>query len=314
MNNHVNLGISAQYQLRVYRADQSLKCTAPWSHNIVTAAGLDYFLLGETHYPVAVAGSGATDPTLNDTKLASYLGKSGSTKAMKSTVNTETSPYSVTKILTFRFDPGSFGENANIAEVGIALDSNATATTPIISRSLIRDETGKKTVISVLKDEFVEVDWALTLSLKESSGTFKMTIDGSEKEFGYTIKPARMSQAQTNYGWGIAETITPLPPISINTQNGFTRAHASQTLGPVTDTVSEAVSSPCSEAHSQPYTSGSFSRGYTIVFGLDSANFSIGAFTLLLNAFAVQMRIDPMIEKTASKTFSLTYGVSLANV
>ena len=170
-------------------------------------------------------------------------------------------------------------------------------------------------MISVLKDEYVEVDWALTLSLKESSGTFKMTIDGSEKEFSYTIKPARMSQGQEDYGWGIAETYSPLPPISINTQNGFTRAHASQTLGPVTDTVSGDVnSSACSEAHSQPYTGGSFSRDYTIVFGLDSANFSIGAFTLLFNAFAVQMRIDPMIEKTASKTFSLTYGVSLANV
>ena len=314
MDNHFYAGIHARYRVHTRRADGSIKQSTPWFDNLITATGLDYFLMGDTRFPVAVAGSGTAEPTLADTKLTGYLGKSGSPKAVKSTVNTDTSPYSVTKSLTFRFDPGSFGDNANIAEVGIALGSDATATTPIISRALVTDETGKKTVISVLKDESVDIEWAVTLSLKESSGTFKMTIDGSEKEFRYTIKPANMSQSEPGYGWGMAGSSPGLTSILVNTQNGNTCAHATQELGPITQTVNGAAkSSACSKAWSEPYTSGSFFRDYTLTFDLDAANFSIGAFTILLNAFAVQMRIDPVVEKTATKTFAWTFRASLTN-
>lgn len=312
----MNIGISGKYKLVVRNADLSLKQETQWFDNIVTAVGLNALLSGTDQSIQSlsgVAGSGNSSPSISDTSLVSYLGPCSSVQSVTVSRNTTTAPYSVTKTITFRSAQG--GVVGNVAEVGVALGSGANSSSPLISRSLVTDSQGVQTTVPVQASEYLDIVWSFTLYMGQASGSFNMTIDGAVTAFNYSILPANMTSESPNGGW--IQNATNSTQLFANVfpyaAAGGTRAFNSATLGGTTGkpTGTESTGSPA--LSSAAYTPGSFSRSHTLTFGLNDANFNIGAFLFGLTACAAQMSITPSVAKTSTKEFSISFNISVAN-
>lgn len=312
----MNIGASGKYKLVVRNEDMSIKHETDWFDNIITATGLDALMSGANtvvNYLGAVAGSGNTAPALTNTSLVSYLGACPNYQQITSSSNTVSSPYSVTKTITFRSNQG--GVVGNVAEVGVALGQTVGSSSTLISRSLVVDSNGNPTTVAVQSNEYLDVIWSFSLYFAQSSGSFNMNIDGANSSFSYNIIPSNINTTGKNGGWvqnstSQAESFANIFPVA---SNDAILAYNSQTLGAITSKPTGTASTGIPSVTSAAYATGSYNRSHTIKFGLNDANFNIGSFMFSLNLLCVQMSINPSVVKTNTKEFSITLNLSVAN-
>lgn len=150
MNVNIGLAVGALFKLNVHKGDGVPTKDTGWFHNLVLDTGLKYLSVGDaiTHCYV---GSGNSEPTINQTGLDVHL--AGTNIVMR---NIETGrelgaakPYYWMR-RTYRFNEGV--AKGVLAEVGTgwALGS-------LFNRTLIKDDLGNPTTITILEDEFLDV-------------------------------------------------------------------------------------------------------------------------------------------------------------
>jgi len=139
MNSHV--GFAGRFRLIVKRRGKVIEQT-PWFANLVTDDGLDYagerFIFPNSRCTV---GSGTTTPAVTDTTLENFVAAQQSASQVSKTRDSSTRWMWVSRITNHQFAIGAVV--GTIAEVGIGLDD------PLFSRSLIKDEAGNPTTLTL---------------------------------------------------------------------------------------------------------------------------------------------------------------------
>lgn len=299
------IGLSGHYVVGVIRSTGEYESLAEFP-NLITDAGLNAMVSSTTATLTQYcrAGSGATAPANGQTTLVSPLGSSSAAGTNVITTSGGSPAWFQTMTRVYTFSVGAVV--GNVAELGIF---NTTSGGVMFSRALVKDGAGDPTTISVAADEQLVVTYALRIypPADDITGTISATINGSPSDIDYVIRAANVDNANTIWDarqgplLGIAE--------SLNT------VRETDVLGLITSgpagagTGANSISSP-------PYVSGSFYRDVSVVYNVNTANFTTGIGSL---AFApgiasaspcFQMSFDPKIPKDNLETLTITYRIS----
>lgn len=317
-----NVGVASRYRLTAVKPDGTQRSLTGWFKNIVTSNGLDCYLDDATQFaPFSCrVGTGNSTPSLSDTNLQLPVGgATGSWNGSATTFgrfNSTVPPYWKANRATFRF-PAGVAHGRNLSEVGMIIGG------VFFSRALIRDAAGNPSSVSLLVDEFLDVEWELFEIFPPSSGTFFQFIDGVETEFSYTCTPWRIGAL--NYMWGtVSGTIDgSFMPGSLSAMLGTNQSRAFQAgsappaVGASNHSAGAIGSATDASAPNGPYVSGTHRRVYRLTFGLNSANNpnGIGGVTVDGGFRAPQwyIALSPPVMKTGTKVYYIDFEVSVAN-
>lgn len=319
MNSNINVSLKGRY-LAIVR-DSSLREVrrSEWSDNVVTNLGVQMLLGGAGSGGSSVfnvqcsCGSGNSTPSVTDTQIQSFVAGSTNSLAISTTKNSTVHPYYVMHTITWRFNQGQ--ATGNIAELCVVSGtSTPTASSPVFSRALVRDAAGNPTVISVQPDEFLEVKYELYLYVpQEVTGTFSQIIDGVSTSFDYTMMTSGMlngGNPGSNSGW--PSITAPEIPRIFGYSNGGAVYSTGASLGPVTSDPTGTSFGVTGSTSATGNYSGKY-RDITFNCGLDSANTTFSVYRLPFTLGAVKMQISPPITKMNTKTYSITFRVTLDN-
>jgi hypothetical protein len=246
-------------------------------------------------------GSGSTPPANTDTALVTFVASTGSVHSSSSGTALSSPYYGYTR-KTFRFFAGT--ATGNLTEVGIGWQSG---TGGLFSRSLIKDELGDPTTITVLSDEVLDVTYELRSYADEAdSASFEVTISG-DAPVTYDVFTRTMRVTDWWY-WAPLDGAVSY------------RHWTSHTMGGHTGTVGAITASP-NGTHGTVYTVNSavygnndLYRDFEMVWELDYGNISGGirsiSFPSTIGTW--QAEFDTPIPKTALKVLRITVRVSWA--
>jgi hypothetical protein len=281
--------------------------------NLITNGGLDQLgnsAQGQGPWATCAVGSGNTTPAITDTQLQTLVASTTSVFSNNGQGTTQsTSPYFGTGIQTWQFPVGAAA--GNLSEVGVG----NTATT-LFSRALILDSGGSPTTITVLSTEALNVTYTLNQYAPTADTTGSITLNGSS--YTYTIRAANVTAGV----WGGGPSgFTGMILDSAQTFNGA--------IGAVTGQPGVVTGSPqtggVTTLTTASYTTGSYLRGATMFFDINTSNLGgggIGAFLMtwgngrgsggsgLDNRGQYQMGFSPQIPK--NNTLALTLVVQVA--
>ena len=328
MSHDLNIGtlefkVKNRYRLTRVNASEEIVEQSGWSNNLMTNHGFDS-LLGGSHGFVGVScvvGAGNTTPSESDEYLDSYLyGTSNMTATVNPTYNTTVSPRYVKYAFKWRFNPQ--GSSYTVSEVGVGFSpggspAGTTSTQRIGSRSLVVDSGGSPTSVSVLSDEYLDVEWELYYYVPEDAGgTVSVTVDGTPVSTTWTVRGALMSGST----WppvvaGVAMYLRPLT-FSIS-DTAATRLFETTTLGAYSAIPSGSAGNVGSNVWSpSSYTAGSKTRNWELTLNLAVGNFSGGVGSCQISPYIrhFQMRFSPALAKTAARVGKLNFTLSMSNV
>lgn len=172
MQLNAHSAVHAKFKLVVRSAqnDQITKQT-DWFNNLVLDAGLARMSSG-TWIDRCCVGTGNSTPVVSQTALDKFLASTTTKQSTSKSIQTTTSPYYHSVIITWRFGEGAAA--GNISEVGLGWGN-----TTLWNRALIKDANGNATTITVLSDEYLDVVSEIRHYPSMSySGSFKL-LDGS---------------------------------------------------------------------------------------------------------------------------------------
>lgn len=285
--------------------------------NLVTDYGLESFGEGVTsagagsryyHARFLHVGTGNTPPSNGDTSLGSWVASQINDDYLGTTGCTTVAPIYGWARFKARFNPGFAGGNVNINEAGASHGDGNTVS--MNSKALTVDDQGNPATVPVLADEYLDVyytrrnypGYIVEETGLPNDGTG--TVDVSGTTYGYTIRAARVGDAQ----WGAGGCL------GFNTSNGyswniFSAAGAfdsTATLGPLTS-VPNGTSSTSESAHiDDEYVANSKEEFIRYYWGLDKGNVTGGIGGLLLKSSigCYQMVFDAPIPKDNTKIFN----------
>jgi hypothetical protein len=289
--------VRGYFKLDAIRPDGRVRPLVGWFPNLITDSGLNR--IGTASYLTAChVGTNNTAPSNADTSLAGYV--AGTTTRQAWSEGAQSSPpyYGWTRI-TYRFAVGVAA--GNLAEVGIA-SQLLNAGSVNFSRALILDEFGDPTTVTVLGDEVLDVTYELRLypPLVDVTGTF--TISGSG-DHDYTLRAASVTNSTA---WasiiGNRASLAPYGSAHLFVTNGA--------IGAITSTPSGT--SAGTGVINNAYSNNSLTLTGYGTFGLNAGNLSGGISTVryVTSLGAYQYDLDPIVDKTDTKTLVLTNRVS----
>ncbi len=269
-----------------------------WFGNHILDGGLNRLGTGgvATHCYV---GSGSTPPTDEDTALQTPVANTSSINGSDVTGTATSSPYYGYRRRKWRFAMGAAA--GNLAEVGVGWSSG------LFSRALILDVLGDPTTITVLSNEFLDVEYELRAYAPASDVSSTVTIAGVS-----TDVVMRASRVTTETNWsleamsdGVAFGIT-----AGNSHSGFWNG----AIGTVSQSPGGTEGDNGAAETTNAYVNNSYERTGYVLLGLDQYNLSGGlsAFQLLSKIGTFQFSMDPPIDKDNTKTFKLDFKVSWA--
>lgn len=287
-------GMRGFYRMRAMRPDGRIRPLTDWFPNLITNAGLDLIGSSSTWLTACQVGSGTTPPSVSDTVLANRIaGTSNRISNQSSAIGTP--PYYATRTITYQFGQGAAA--GNLTEVGIG---NSTSGPTLFSRALILDGEGQPTTITVLSDEFLQVDYQIRIYPPLDDVQGQVTISGNT--YDYTLRAAQAGNAAI---WGLGTT---------GGQGGGNAgfAYESNTLGPITGSISGSGSQGA--VGNSSYSQGTYYREFLVQWGLSQGNFATGIGgvfaglgTTSSNLGAVQMVFSPKVPKDNTKVFTLNF-------
>lgn len=297
------VGVRGRYKLTVRGGDMRVRRESPWIDNLITNIGLDSLALG-TDNTTCVVGTGNTAPDATDTALASQVASTTTTQASSAQTDIN-SPYGMMKTVVKRFAQGVAA--GNLAEVGIGPAANA-----LFSRALIVDEEGNPTTLSVQSDEVLDVTYQLIVYPPLSDVEDTVAITGSgDHDIVFRAASVGSSSWWTFFGGQVMSFV-------IKGSEGSSTAYDGA-IGAITGSPSGS-SSNSSSVEMAAYSSSSYQRDITWVWGLNNGNFAggIGAVRTALqdsgggfsSRLTFQCGFSPAIDKDASKTLALTFRYS----
>lgn len=285
------------FKLDAIRPDGRVRPLAGWFPNLITDPGLNRIGTG-SYLTACHVGTNNTAPANGDTALAGYV--AGTTTIQAGSSGAQASaPYYGWRRRTYRFPIGAAA--GNIAEVGIATQA-AFAGAIMFSRALVLDEFGDPSTVTVQADEVLDVTYELRLypPLVDETGTFTVTGSGSHD---YTLRASSVT-SETAWG-GVLGSVASLHPYGtahVQVYNG--------TIGAITS--SPSGSSGNTSAVNNAYSNNSLTLTGYGSFGLNAGNLSggISAVRYITSLGAYQYSLDPIINKTDTKTLVLTNRIS----
>ena len=163
----MNIGLAGRFQVKVYRADGTLKMDTGEQDNLILNKGLDFLGSGEGHMMYACAiGSGSTAPLVTDTKLGAVLNVQESSDRVynKEYVNDGSGTYTTSQMRTYRFVAGG---SMNVSELGLSSSRRIASTGPTVyeynlcTRALIKNPEGSPITIPLIAGEVLVVYYTL---------------------------------------------------------------------------------------------------------------------------------------------------------
>lgn len=279
--------------------------------NLITDAGLD-MMNRNTSFNGVLAnchiGASSQQPSYSDTTLVSWL------RWAEADRNIVHEPFAAPggaagtrSTAKYRFNPLNSGSGITISEIGVSPYREASAT--MYSRTLIKDEHGDPSTITILPDEYLDVEYTITFTSANIETFSTLNIRGEAIEV--SIKRMRFSP-------GVYE---------VNALNGF-GGNANESLdttyywnkSPVFEHFPLNYTGPDSSWFSATgiarwvgaYVPGSYERFFNIVFSPTLGNSDTGISGMVVGGRfgKFQIKFDPPIKKTAEDTLTLRFKFS----
>lgn len=285
------VGIKGMFKIDAVNVDTGhIRSLAPLQKNIILDKGLDNIGTsagGPFNYWASYChvGTGNSTPTTSQTALDAYVAK-----VIRTTETYEgrslSSPWTVESHQIFDFPQGA--AEGNLAEIALG----GAVTGNISTRSLIKDEFGTPTTVTVLGDEFLRVTYILVFHFKSGDTAY------ADYDFGGSLHSGEVRAA-------LADTDQPstIRPSTINNGFAYDGSIGAEDSSPsgASATLSVAVDA---------YVPGSHERTATLTAGLGVANFASGTTAIYWSDYlgSYQASISPAIIKTSSQV--LTFNVS----
>lgn len=278
----------------------------PMQPNLILDSGLDW--MGDNEFVEGCqVGSGNTAPAITDTALQTLVATN--TSEVGDPVRTGgSSPYYRATRFIFRFGTGVAA--GILAEIGITMPG----TVDLLSRSLIKDAGGTPITIEILPDEVLDVTYEIRFYPPVADSVHTAVISGTT--YDVVVRAADVtsnigSGGTGGYqtGWGGAGA---LGYGFYDMGSGRGRSAYNGVLGAVTGSPTGDVSSAQGNITVDAYSSGSFTRTYTLNFGLTQGNLTggISAIQYGIGPCSFQASFDPPIPKTASDVLGIAVRIS----
>lgn len=301
--------VSGHYRITAHKLDGSSRVLADWFDNIITDGGLDR--LGVTagsfppHYACSV-GTGTATPVVGDSNLQTFVASTITIQTSSETAQ-GSPPYYTQYTRTYRFGVGAAA--GNISEVGVGW---STGGNNLFSRALILNGGGSPTTITVLSDEYLDVQYSFRLYPPTVDVTGSITISGTS--YNYTIRASRVTNtAQWSAGsflacgWGVGGT----------SPGGYAYGG---TIGAITAYPNGSYSNPDSNTDSTSlaaYGSNNLYRDMTFTWGLNRGNTAGGIKTIFFQthsggSMSYQVEFTPVLDKTNVKVLTMVFRTSWA--
>lgn len=302
----LNIGLEGRYKLVATKADGSQRVLADWFENLILDSGLNRLGQGAA-WDQAQVGTGSTAPANGQTSLAALLATSTNVTTTVAGTNAPTNTYAWAR-RTYRFVEGAAA--GNLTEVGIGWSGS------LFSRSLIKDELGNPTTITVLSDEVLDVVYEIRMYPSMSDQTVELTINSTPYEF--TIRPALFSGDQTNtcqWPWIVTALMSNGVTVTNYLYLGWAAYGSDAALDAITGLIGGTQVVPSSHSaiinsFTAPYANNSFQRECRTRFGLDAGSVAFGGFLVTTNLGTYQVVVDPPLPKDNTKVFSLDFVLS----
>ena len=286
--------ISGHYRL-VVGSSRGRRVVAEFD-NLILDIGLDRMGVGTTLANIHL-GTGTLAPATTQTGLVTFATQTALYQSETTTHYPGVTPYTET-VYRYRFNPGT--ATGTFSEIGAGWGSAPSGV--LFSRALILDSGGSPTTITVLSDEYLDVEYRIRMYVPTGDATGVLTISGTP--YPYTIR------AGSSASWRF-------PIGGLTAINAATAYGAGAVLGPLTGTPTGA--SPVSISFTSSYAAyvpGSYNRTMVLTAGLGVGNATGGiqALTFVWGSSAVfmQARFDTPIPKDATKILTVPLGVSWA--
>lgn len=302
---NIKMGICGFYKLEALRRNSSgqeisRRILADWFPNLITDSGMDYLGGGSSgannYLSQCRVGSGNTPPVNSDTTLEVPVAVTATIISNTETVQA-TAPYFGVNTRTYQFSAGAAA--GNLSEIGIGppvIDTN------LFSRALIVDGGGNPITITILPDEILQATYQLRQypSLVDVPGS--VTLDGNL--YNLVIRAAFVNNF-ANAG---------LQLVSLQAgRDSFTgglnsNVYATQTLGAI-EAGPAGTAFGTTTSTNAAYVAGTFQRDSTYSYSISQGNppGGVGAMTVAHTRGAYQISFTPVVPKTSSETFSMTY-------
>jgi hypothetical protein len=208
---NIKLGISGYYKFEAVSIDadgtEHRRLLRDWQKNRITNAGLDFVGSSTTALNFCQVGTGSTPVDDGDTALDAYLVGTSTILSDTYGIDSGGARYGWRRKV-YRFAQGAAA--GNIAEVGIGTASSGGT---LFSRSLIVDEAGDPTSITILPTEFLDVTYEIRLYVP--TGDISAVVTISSVDYDLVIRPA-VNTSQSYWAISI--------PLAINVPNDGYRA------------------------------------------------------------------------------------------
>lgn len=292
--------VAGYYQLTVRDKDRNIKQETPWFKNLITNHGLDRMGTDTDYLYYCQVGTSSKTPSFSDTSLIGWL--AGTAEEISYSASAASaSPYYLSVKKTFRFPAGA--ATGNIAEVGVGWDTTGC----LFSRTLVVDQSGKPTTITVLSDETLEVSYEFRYYVYEQDVTGSIIINGVTHS--WTARAAHANTAGAGGYINEAGMTTDLGEAyigqgSLNFPYAYTGA-----IGSITDYPTGTIMPTYATITNQTYVAGSYTGTGTITIGLDYGNDAsgIGAIRFRFGIGVYQVGFTPNIMKTENYILTLSF-------
>lgn len=287
----------------------------PWFHNLVLDTGLDLITQSSNWLDYCHVGSSDISKETTQTSLIEPIA-STSIRIQANNLIPDTAPYAGISRITYEFPTGSL--NGMIKEIGFG-PSNILES-DLFNRSLIEDEFGNQSYITVNSNEALQVQYELSVFSPQNDITGTVLVDGIA--VGYT---ARAANANSAHLW--------CPYNADNYQNSgqASRAifdtipgtHIVAYDGPIGSNIETPIgnNAPATYLTTIPYISGNHQSLIRAEWDIHNANFENGIKSLYWsfspivsnggnNFGGYQVEFDSPIMKTNEENFRFDLGIS----
>lgn len=299
MNFSVGTQVGARFKLVAHKGDENNPTKeTDWFNNLVLDSGLDRLSVGSAITLVAV-GTGNSTPVVTQTSLDNVLATTSTAQGPDvALANSTVEPYYFGARRTFRFSEGAAA--GNLTEVGVGWTS-----TNMFNRTLIKNQQGNPTTLTILSDEFLDVIVEIRHYPQRSfTGSFNLLNKLGDTISTHTVNGVCMIDRGS---WSLGKVDAGNLSSAIIAYSGLAN------LSSVTSVPSGTQVSLRTKTSTYP-TTRSLRSVHTI--GLNEANFNITSFLIpYINLGATyreiyKFEIDPPIPKNNTQIMTITFTLT----
>lgn len=238
-------------RLQVRRASDGMVVRdTGWWKNLVVNQGLDALAQQADVMTWFHVGTSSTPPTVLDTWLAGWLSSSNALQS-NATGTTTSSPFYAWRRSTMRFPVGT--ATGNLSEVGVGWSSTSGT---LFARSLIQDELGDPTTITVLANEFLDFSYEIRYIVPTTDWTAVQSIAG--ENYNITMRAANCTST-THWATWVGKKFE-----INNADESYHRCYEGN-IGAVSALPGGEVTPGVTSASQSAYVTGNYYRDFTVV-------------------------------------------------